>query len=1375
MRKNEGLDENLVLFSSKYIKQKEYWRNKLSGEIEETKLLSPVNSDSHQDAAVPARTVKTGINFPIELAGQLIKLSKQSHLSLYIILFAGVNALISRYAYEDNRDITVISPVFKHRQSDNPLTNRLFIRNRISWNETFKELILKTRDTILAAYENQDYPYDTLLRYIFNVPDERERETDDMLTDILCALDNIHDRRNIAEIKNKFTFWFSGNTGEISGDIIYNPEVYPGYYTRQIGAHLVLILTEVVKNINIPIGELPLLTPAEKQQLLKEWNSTYQEYPEDRLIQDLFQARAIEVPDRTVLVDEDRNLTYKEFNSRANSLARELRRRGARPDDIIGIMGLHSLELMTGLMGILKSGAAYLPLDPFYPDDRPGYMLEDSQAGLVLVQGMFAQKINKHSNCETLILDSSPGDKENKQAEEDINPKKVNQPNHLAYVIYTSGSTGRAKGVLVEHGNLVAYLHAFDRVAHFTGEAVMIQLTSYSFDIFVEEFYAVLVKGGRVVIFEKGGVPDMERLPGFIKKYAINIIDTSPLVLNQLNQPDLVDDIRLDIILSGGDALKGEYIHNLVKTTRILNGYGPTEITVCTSFYECTGNEPAAGNIFIGKPIANYNIYILDRECHLLPIGAAGELCVAGPGVSRGYLNRPELTARKFLVELKNRPGPGNSPVNAFSFIKSRLYKTGDFARWHPDGNIEFLGRLDNQVQIRGFRVEPEEIQARLMQHPDIKEALVITNEDCSGDKCLCAYYVTGFATHPDVKVPGGSNESHAVTGSQLREFLSDKLPYYMVPAYFVRLEKVPLTPTGKIDRKALPEPDFKGTTNEYTPPRDKIEEKLVEIWAGVLKLEKELIGIQANFFELGGHSLKATALTIKINKEMDTKISMVDIFSAPTIRELAGKIKGALKVTYSPIKPVEKRDYYPLSSAQQRMYLLQQMEVESIGYNISEIVVIEGALNRETLGNVFKKLIQRHESLRTCFEMPDREVVQRVRQTETVDFMVEYSDLETGNRDSIQDDARTRATIEKKVSHFVRPFEPARAPLMRCGIIKVKESGYVMMLDMHHLVSDGMSHMIFIDELIRLYMGEELSPLGIQYKDYSQWEAGKTHDEKTREVQNKQETYWLNEFSHEIPNLDIPFDYERPKVQGYEGDIVVFVIGEELIGGIQRILGETRATLFMVLFAIYTILLYLYTRQQDIIVGVPVTGRMHAEVQPIIGMFSNMLALRVRISKEKTFREFLEQVKEKSINAFDNQDYHFEQLLMKLGLTGTALFNTVFAVENMEVETAGDERQTTWPAPGLRLMPYEFENKKAKHDLIMEAFEGDNEIRMNLTYAAALFKRSTVEKIKKYYREILEQVLTNPDIRLSDIAISYEKAVARSHIHADDQGDFVF
>ncbi|MFC2141211.1 amino acid adenylation domain-containing protein, partial [Acidobacteriota bacterium] len=993
MRNGPDIDENLLLFTSKYIKQKEYWQNKLTGEIGETKILSPL--ETHQPTKLPGNIEKVEIIFPEKLGQRLIKLSKQSDLSLYIILTAGVNSLISRYAYKNNQDIIIISPVFKHRQSGNPLTNRLFIYQRLNREETFKELILKTRDSVLEAYENQDYPYDKLIEYIFNVPGAGEGEADRMLSDILCSLDNIHDQRNIAEIKDKFTFCFSRDKEEISGHILYDPGQYPQYYVSQIGSHLVQILAEAVEDINIRIGDLSMLTPAEKQRLLKDWNDTDREYSTEQLIQDLFQARAAELPDHTALVDEDRFLTYSEFNARTNRLARVLRRKGVQSDDIIGIMAEHSLELMIALMGILTSGAAYLPLDPFYPEDRLQYMLEDSRAPLVLVRDTYINKIKMNAAGETLILDS--GEKF-KQDEDNTNPVKVNLPNHLAYVIYTSGSTGRAKGVAVEHGNLITYLHAFDGVAHFTNDAVMIQLTSYSFDIFVEEFYAVLVKGGRVVIFEKSDMIDVNRLPGFMQKYAINIIDTSPLVLNELNRPDQVDAIHLDIMLSGGDALKGENVNNLVKTGRILNGYGPTEITVCTSFYECSGKEPASGNIPIGKPIANYNIYILDQGDHLLPIGVPGELCVSGPGVSRGYLNQPELTLERYCLRRpggrfsRKAPGRGDllgPPWTPRKSFLSPIYHTGDFARWLPEGNIEFLGRIDNQVQIRGFRVEPGEIEARLIQRKEIKDAVVITKEDSSGDKYLCAYYVPYNPVTRGAKVPGRTDTG--VSSAQLREFLLNKLPYYMVPAYFVTVEKIPLTPTGKIDRKALPEPDLVGAADEYTAPRDETEKKLAEIWSEVLRLDKNMIGIDANFFELGGHSLKATSLTIKINKQLETKISMVDIFTTPTIRGLGEQIKGTLKEGYSPIKAVEKRDYYPLSSAQKRLYFLQHMAPGNTSYNISEAVYLEGEPEKKTLEEIFVKLIQRHESLRTLFPEVHHVPVQKIN--ESFDFEIKYYD----------------------------------------------------------------------------------------------------------------------------------------------------------------------------------------------------------------------------------------------------------------------------------------------------------------------------------------------------------------------------------------------
>ena len=588
----------------------------------------------------------------------------------------------------------------------------------------------------------------------------------------------------------------------------------------------------------------------------------------------------------------------------------------------------------------------------------------------------------------------------------------------------------------------------------------------------------------------------------------------------------------MHIIISGGDELRKEYVDHFLASGSVYNTYGPTEATICSTYYRCSPRVPAA--IPIGKPIANYNVYILDANDQLQPIGVSGELCIGGPGITRGYLNKPELTAQKF--QFPDKAALYRSYMSHMSYI----YRTGDLTRWLPDGNIEFLGRMDNQIKIRGYRIELGEIENKLLEHKDIKEAVVVEKTEETGDKYLCGYIIS----------------DKSLEAAELREYLRQKLPNYMIPWFFVPIDQFPLTPTGKIDRKALPDPKSAGE-KEYVAPRNQVEKSLVQIWSRVLGVETANIGIDTDFFDLGGNSLKAIVMSGKIHKKFNAKVSLTDIFKLQTIRSLAEFIKGAEQDIYASIEPAAKKEYYPLSSAQKRIYIVQQLDPESTGYNMPFTVVWPGEPEKKRLEETFKKLIERHEMLRTSFEIPKDDPMQKVHEYDDMEFRIEY--YETS-----EEDAR------KLLKDFVRPFNLKQAPLMKASLINVntniKEAHHtVLVVDMHHIISDALSHAILMQDFVSLYEGRELLPLRIQYKDFSVWQ----NSERVRETITQQEAFWLKEFEGEPPVLGIDSDYPRPAIQGFEGNTVSFRIGKEDTANIKECAANEVTTIQMVLLAI--------------------------------------------------------------------------------------------------------------------------------------------------------------------------------------------------------------
>ncbi|WP_036605614.1 condensation domain-containing protein, partial [Paenibacillus assamensis] len=701
------------------------------------------------------------------------------------------------------------------------------------------------------------------------------------------------------------------------------------------------------------------------------------------------------------------------------------------------------------------------------------------------------------------------------------------------------------------------------------------------------------------------------------------------------------------------------------------------------------------------KAWLNAKFYIVDAHLNPVPVGVLGELVIGGVGVARGYLNRPELTEEKFV----------DSPFAA----GERLYRTGDMARWMEDGNVDFIGRIDNQAKIRGYRIETGEIESQLLRVEGLREAVVLVRNDANGQKALCAYYTP--------------NTGAELAVNDLRGALAQELPGYMIPSYFVELERLPLTLNGKIDRKALPAPEGEaGSGTEYVAPRNELETKLAVIWQEVLGLAKE-IGVHDNFFDIGGHSLRATTLVSKIHKELNVDLPLRDVFRHSTIESMATAISRLDEQVFVAIPVADDREVYPQSFAQKRLFILNQLEGAELSYNMPEAMLLEGALDRARFEASFRKLVERHEMLRTGFEMVAGEASQRIYQD--VKFAVEFYRAD-------------EQKAEETVRSFVRPFDLAKPPLLRVGLVELAPERHILMYDMHHIISDGVSMEIFIEEFVRLYGGEQLEPLRIQYKDYTVWQ----HSQEQKERLQLQEAYWLDMFQGELPVLEMPTDYPRPAVQSYEGQTLEFFFDALKTDGLKQLASETGTTLFMVLLAAYNVLLHKYSGQEDVIIGTPIAGRNHGDVQPLIGIFLNTLAIRSYPASEKTFLSYLNEVKETTLHAFEHQNYPFEELVEKVQVTRdlsrNPLFDTLFTMQNTENEE--------FELEGLRLVPYPSTLDTAKFDISLDVGEENGGLDYSFEYATALYKRETIERLAKHYEQLLITIVSRPDAKIAEL-----------------------
>ncbi|MDG0053414.1 amino acid adenylation domain-containing protein [Paenibacillus sp. P2(2022)] len=1092
----------------------------------------------------------------------------------------------------------------------------------------------------------------------------------------------------------------------------YNTKLFDREAVERTQGHLIQLLEQVVANPDIRVQELDVLSEQEREQILSVWGDTAAEYPSEQTIHGLFETQTAHTPEQPALYFEGEQLSYRELNERANRLARTLRSQGVTKDRLVGLMTERSVDLIVGMLGILKAGGAYVPIDPTYPEERIRYMLDDSGTELLLTQSHLVDKVAFDGHM--LVLNGA----QSVYHEDGSNLEPLSGPNDLAYVIYTSGTTGQPKGVMVEHRNVVRLVKNTN-YAQLDADTRILQTGAIVFDASTFEIWGSVLNGGQLVLVSQDVILDVLKLKDAVHSYGITTMFLTTPLFNQLSQQDLTLFEGIRELLVGGDVMSVPHMNRVLEahpSLRISNIYGPTENTTFSTVHAIIGVQ--SESVPIGRPIHNSTAYVVDHSMRLQPVGVWGELLVGGDGVARGYRNRPDLTSEKFI----------DSPFRS----GERCYRTGDMVRLNADGTLEYKGRIDAQVKIRGYRIELGEVETQLLKLEAVQEAVVIAREDEQGQKQLCAYVV--------------ANEE--VVASVLRSTLSQKLPGYMIPSYLVQLEQMPLTPNGKIDRKALPAPeDSLQTGADYVAPRTWVEVKLAQIWQDVLGLTQ--VGVKENFFEIGGHSLRATTLASRIHKELNKPLPLRSIFEAPTIEQLAVVLEQLDQVTYASIPVTEERSFYPLSSAQKRLYVLHQFDPHDVNYNMPSVLQVNGPLDVKRVEHAFRQLIARHATLRTRFDLIDSEPMQWVE--DTVPFEVEYTKVQAEGA-TTDTDTRVGKEVDELVSCFVRPFDLKAAPLLRVGLVDLGVSGteqepqHVLMLDMHHIVSDGVSMGVLTNEFVRLYDGEQLAPLRIQYKDYAVWQQSETH----QEWMQRQEAYWLDTFRGELPVLDLPTDFARPSIRSTAGDAVVFGLEREVSERLKELAAHTGSTLYMVLLAAYTALLHQYSGQEDIVVGTPIAGRPHADLEPILGMFVGTLALRNYPTAEHTFRSYVEEVKVRALQAYEHQDYPFEELVEKLNvkrdMSRHPLFDTMFTLQTTE--------EGELQLADLSFRPYGLEQTPAKFDFTLEAREEEAGIQFGLQYATALYQRETVERMTRHFIRLAEAVAANPDAKLGELEL---------------------
>jgi tyrocidine synthetase-3 len=1350
--------------------QQDFWVKEFADEI--PVLALPTDFARPAAQSFEGRQVKTLLD--ASLTAGIRQMASTVDATLFMALLSIYALLLSRLSGQE--DIVVGTPTAGRDHADlqpvfGMFVNTLALRNRPAGEMCFTDFLKEVKERTLAAFANREYLFEDLVEQV-----EVKRDTGrNPLFDVMFSLMNV----DIPEIQvpglklksyphelsvSKFDLMLYCSEGKEGLFLIfeYCTRLFKHETVEGFAGYFKTLVSAVLDNPQQKIKDIEMISPEERIQILYDFNDTRADYPGDRTIHQLFEEQVERTPDHIALVGPKLqitnnklqtnnkiqitnykiSLTYRELDNASNQRAGLLRQEGVEPCDLVAIIAQRSLEMMIGIFAILKAGAAYLPVSPDYPQERIDYILADSGTR-ILVKG------------DGEIIDLCRGEPLCSSGVSFHHSSYTSHHwEHPAYVIYTSGSTGKPKGVMVEHHSVINRLHWMQRAYPLAEKDKILQKTPVVFDVSVWELFWWSFRGATLVLLGPGEEKSPEAIVKAVREYCISTLHFVPsmlaVFLDYIEDAGRVDtgDLRsIRQVFASGEALGVHQVksfNRLLYTSnksRLINLYGPTEATVDVSFFNCDlSDEQTPERIPIGKPIDNIQLAILDRYLKLQPKGLTGELCIAGVGLARGYLNRPELTAERFCLDL----------YRAYKSYKTYIYRTGDLARWLPDGNIEYLGRMDFQVKIRGFRIELGEIENQLLEKPGIKEAVVIARPDRQGDQYLCAY-ITGTNTTVDVE--------------GLRQYLAAFMPDYMIPSYFVEIETIPLTPNGKVDRKSLPEPQVsKG--EDYTAPRTRTENKLVEIWAETLDAAPPDIGIDDGFFQLGGHSLKATVMINKIHREFQVKLTLAQVFRGASIRQLARLIGEKEQEIYLSIEPAPGKPYYALSAAQKRLYITQKLDPETLTYNMPLPLLLEGDLQVEIFKEALRQIILRHEILRTSIRMMEREPVQFIAANGSPHF--EYFEMNP----PVTVNPEEAGEYEHLYREFVRPFDLSTAPLLRVRLVKLRKEKYFLVIDMHHIISDGVSGSIFSNELMALYAGQELPPLTLQYKDYSHWQNNLFAGSEIK----RQEEYWLKRFEGDIPRLNLPLDYPEPSICDTRCDVYPFHIPAALTAKAGEFIKKTGSTPYILLLAVYTILLSRYCGQEDIIVGSAVAGRRHPDLQNIMGVFINMLVMRNHPMENFGFMEFLDQVKTNALDAYENQDYQFDELVDKLGITVTPgltpLIDTQFTFQD-----AADllENRQIPEVPGLDIKPFPLRNGRMNIQLGLHAWREQDNYKMLWVYLTALFKPSTIENMAKHFVEILEQCMENNEIKLKEIGISHALVAGTTGLTDEDVMDFEF
>jgi amino acid adenylation domain-containing protein len=1346
-------------------KELAYWRKQLAGSARVLELPA----DRSRSAIQTYGGGHKSLLLPKNLSERIKGLGRRESSTLFMTLLSAFNVLL--YRYSGQNDILIGSPIFGRNRAETEgmigcFLNTLVLRTTLSSELSFLDVLNQVRETTLGAYSHQDLPFEKIVEELEPQRDLSRTPLFQVMFNMLNFADQPINPHGLTveilpslDVVSKFdlTFYAAERNDSIFITAVFSADLFDDVRIGALLSHFHVLLEAIVTDPWQRIANLPLLTDDEKRERSLYGNIVHPANPfneftieeTEQSIYRRFEKQVKKYPKRIAVKTMRFEWTYEALDEIVNRMAGAILAQSGKEEERIALLFRHDAPMIAGILATLKVGKTYVPLDPSYPKGRLTYILEDAQSATLLTDDScldLAQDL-KSEKLRVITADSDDTTLPLAEGGFDVSPDT------LAYILYTSGSTGRPKGVVQNHRNVLRHIRNYTNNLHICVDDGLALLASYSFDAAVMDIFGALLNGATLYPMDvkEYSLADLSK---WLVQQETTIYHSTPTVYRYFfgNQPwtNRLPNIRL-VVLGGEEVRPGDirlYKDRFSDECILVNGLGPTESTLSLQYFINKQTEVTRNTVPVGWPVDGIQVHLLNGAGEQVAIYGIGEIAVRGAHIALGYWNNAEMSNTAFLPD----PDSGDR----------RIYRTGDLGRLLPDSSIEFIGRKDNQVKIRGFRIEMGEIEAELTRHPRVKEAVVKVWEVAGVGKRLVAYLVTGQGEELNV--------------SEIRRYLSDRVPEYMVPSSYVTLREMPLTNSGKVDRGKLPEPDLARPelAHEYEEPETEIERALSRIWGEVLGIDQ--VGNKDNFFELGGHSLLAVQVVSRVRMTFEVEIGVKSIFKEPTVAALARRIDGMIKAGEKdkapPLVRVSREGRLQLSFAQQRLWIIDQLAPNNPFYNCLGAVRLEGRLDLAALERAINEIIRRHEVLRTRVEVEAEEPVQII--DEWLPRKLEVEDLRSLSQGEREAEVARMALEEAQTG-----FDLRRGPLLRVKILKLGVEEHVMFYTMHHIVSDRWSMGILIREvevLYRAFIAGEPSPLKelpIQYADFSVWQRELLNGpELEREL-----AYWRGQLAG-VKDLELPFDHPRPTEVRYRGAQERFLLEKELVAGLRELSSKEAVTLFTTLFAAFQTLLYRYTGQKDIVVGAPIANRNKIELEGLIGFFVNTLALRTRLSSDISFRDLLRQTQETALAAYSHSQVPFEKLVEELSPKRSIGQNPLFQVWFFLDDMAFSENLVL---PGITLSRVNIDASAARLDLALTMSAFSNDIVGAFTYDTDLFETSTMITMTERFHSLLKAVVRNPDQRLIDIPIAdfnenrESIEINRLALFDKTQADFVF